>query len=58
MSSAFSNALAGLTANNQAINIVSTNLANMGTSGYKEQQVSFQELVNESAGGFSTTGAI
>jgi len=58
MSSAFSNALAGLTANNQAINIVSTNLANMGTSGYKEQQVSFQELVNESAGGFSTTGGV
>jgi flagellar hook protein FlgE len=44
-----------LTANNQAINIVSTNLANMGTSGYKDQQVSFQELVNESAGGFSST---
>jgi flagellar hook protein FlgE len=55
MSSAIANALSGLTANNQAINIVSTNLANMGTSGYKDQQVSFQELVNESAGGYSST---
>jgi flagellar hook protein FlgE len=58
MSSAIANALAGLTANNQAINTVSTNLANMGTSGYKDQQVSFQELVNESAGGFSSTGGV
>jgi flagellar hook protein FlgE len=58
MSSAFSNALSGLIANNQAINIISTNLANMDTSGYKEQQVSFQELVNESASGTSTTGGV
>ncbi|MEP6715336.1 MAG: flagellar hook protein FlgE [Terriglobia bacterium] len=58
MSSAFSNALAGLTANAQAINIVSSNLANLSTTGYKEQRVSFQDLVNETLSGLSNTGSI
>ena len=58
MSSAYSNALAGLTANSQAINIVSSNLANLSTAGYKDEQVSFEDLVNESLNGFSNTSAI
>jgi flagellar hook protein FlgE len=58
MSSAYSNALAGLNANSQAINIVSGNLANLSTSGYKDQQVSFEDLVNESLTGFSNAGSI
>jgi flagellar hook protein FlgE len=56
--SAFSNALSGLNANAQAINVVSGNLANLGTTGYKSQQVSFEDLVNESLSGFSNTGSI
>jgi flagellar hook protein FlgE len=58
MSSAYSNALAGLNANSQAINIVSGNLANLSTSGYKDQQVSFEDLVNESLSGFSNAKEI
>jgi flagellar hook protein FlgE len=58
MSSAYSNALSGLNANSQAINIVSSNLANLGTTGYKDQQVSFEDLVNESLGGFANAGSI
>jgi flagellar hook protein FlgE len=58
MGSAYSNALAGLNANAQAINIVSGNLANLSTSGYKDQQVSFQDLVNQSLTGFSNAGSI
>lgn len=58
MGSAFSNALAGLNANAQAINVVSGNLANLSTSGYKDQQVSFEDLVNETLTGFSNAGTI
>ena len=58
MGSAYSNALAGLNANAQAINIVSGNLANLSTSGYKDQQVSFQDLVNQSLSGVSNAGSI
>ncbi len=55
--STYSNALAGLTANSQAINVVSSNLANLNTSGYKDQKVSFEDLVNESLSGFSNAGS-
>jgi flagellar hook protein FlgE len=51
MGTAFSNALSGLQANSQAINVVSGNLANENTYGYKANQVSFEELVSESLGG-------
>jgi flagellar hook protein FlgE len=59
MSTAFSNALSGLKANNQAINIVSGNLANENTYGYKANTVSFEELVSEIGGsaGQNLTGA-
>jgi flagellar hook protein FlgE len=58
MSSAYSNALAGLQANSQAINVVSSNLANLSTTGYKDQKISFEDLVNESLSGFSNAGAV
>jgi flagellar hook protein FlgE len=60
MSTGFSNsvALSGLDANAQAINIISGNLANLSTAGYKDQQVSFDDLVNESLSGFSHGGSI
>jgi flagellar hook protein FlgE len=54
MATAFSNALSGLKANSEAINVVSGNLANENTYGYKANQVSFEELVS-SIGGSSTT---
>src|ERR1700722_15202673 len=55
MGTAFSNALSGLTANAQAIDAVSGNLANMNTTGFKANQVSFEDLVSESLGGSSST---
>ncbi len=58
MSSAYSNALSGLNSNSQAINIVSGNLANLSTAGYKDEQVSFEDLVNQSLSGFSNSGSI
>ena len=58
MSIAFSNALSGLTADATAINIVSENLANLNTTGYKTEQVSFQDMVNQSLSGFSNVTSI
>jgi flagellar hook protein FlgE len=55
MSTAFSNALAGLNANSLAIDVVSGNLANLNTTGYKDNAVSFQDLVNQSLGGATNT---
>ncbi len=55
MGTAFSNALSGLKANSEAINVVSGNLANQNTYGYKANHVSFQELVSESILGTSTS---
>jgi flagellar hook protein FlgE len=51
--STFSNALSGLSANAQAIDVVSGNLANLNTYGYKANTVSFQDLVNQNLGGAS-----
>lgn len=50
MGTAFSNALSGLTANALAIDVVSGNLANQNTFGYKANEVSFEDLVSESLG--------
>ena len=58
MSIAFSNALSGLTADATAINVVSENLANLNTTGYKDEQISFQDLVNQSLSGSSNVTAI
>ena len=54
MSTAFSNALSGLQANSNAINVVSGNLANENTYGYKANTVSFEELVSEIGGSANT----
>ncbi len=62
MSTTFANALSGLNANSLAIDVVSGNLANLNTTGYKSNSVSFQDLVNQSLGissgssGHSTVG--
>ena len=55
MSSAIANALSGLDANSTAINVVSGNLANLNTTGYKDVQVSFEDLVNQSLSGFTNS---
>ena len=52
--STFSNALSGLSANAQAIDVVSGNLANLNTNGYKVISAAFQELVNENLGSNAT----
>ena len=55
MGTAFSNALSGLKANSEAINVVSGNLANQNTYGYKANSVSFEELVSESLSGSASS---
>ncbi len=50
MFTAFSTALSALDANTTAIDVVSNNLANLNTTGYKASVVSFQDLVTESIG--------
>src|ERR1700722_5903968 len=49
----FATALSGLTADSTAINAVSQNLANLNTTGYKDEQVSFEDLVNQSLSSLS-----
>jgi len=61
MSTTFSNALSGLNANSLAIDVVSGNLANLNTTGYKANSVSFEDLVNQSLGvavGHSTSSTV
>jgi flagellar hook protein FlgE len=50
MLTAFSTALSALDANTTALDVVSNNLANLNTTGYKASVVSFQDLVTESLG--------
>src|SRR5580704_13636468 len=50
MSSSFSTALSGLSANATAIDIVGNNLANLNTTGFKADTITFQSLVTESIG--------
>ena len=61
MSTAFSNALSGLNANSLAIDVVSGNLANLNTTGFKTNSVSFLDLVNQSLAvsyGSTTEGTV
>src|ERR1700691_3116719 len=46
MASTFSNALSGLNSNALAIDNVSGNLANLNTTGYMDNQVSFSDLLS------------
>jgi len=50
----FSIPLSGLTASGNALNVISNNLANLNTVGYKDQQANFQDLFYQTLG---TTGA-
>ncbi len=50
MFTAFSTALSALAASTTAVDVVSNNLANMNTIGYKASSVAFRDLVTESVG--------
>lgn len=50
MFTAFSTALSALAATTTAVDVVSNNLANMNTTGYKASSVAFRDLVTESVG--------
>ena len=52
---AFSIALSALTANSTAIDVVGNNLANLNTTGYKNTDVNFQDLMSQSLGVGSNT---
>ena len=52
--SSFSIPLSGLGASQEALNIISNNLANLNTPGYKDQTANFQSLFYQNLG---TTGA-
>jgi flagellar hook protein FlgE len=64
----FSASLSGLTANQQKLNVIGNNLANINTIAFKASAVEFSDLVSQSVGGSSenpmqiglgvTTGAI
>ena len=49
----FSSSLSGLNANQQQLNVIGNNLANLNTIGYKSSNVSFADLVSQSVGGSS-----
>jgi flagellar hook protein FlgE len=53
MLSSYSTALSGLNAMSTAIDIVGNNLANLNTTGYKEDRADFKDLVAQSLGGDS-----
>ncbi len=50
MFTSFSTALSALNANSTAIDVVGNNLANMNTTGYKTNVISFHDLVSQSLG--------
>src|SRR6202167_3114216 len=52
--SSFSIALSGLTADSAALDVVGNNLANLNTTGYKNSDVSFYDLLQQSVAGGST----
>lgn len=49
----FSASLSGLSANQQKLNVIGNNLANLNTIGYKSSIVNFSDLVSQSVGGTS-----
>lgn len=49
----FSSSLSGLNVNQQRLNVIGNNLANLNTIGFKSSQVQFMDLVSQSVGGSS-----
>ncbi len=50
----FSTSLSGLYANQQKLNVIGNNLANLNTIGFKSSSVQFMDLVSQSVGGASS----
>jgi len=50
---AFSASLSGLNANQQKLNVIGNNLANINTVAFKASNVQFMDLVSQSTGGSS-----
>src|ERR1700733_7365964 len=55
MFTSFTTALSGLNAMTDAIDVVGNNLANLNTTGYKDQSLSFKELISEALGGTASS---
>ena len=49
----FSTSLSGLSANQQKLDVIGNNLANINTIAFKESDVNFSDLVSQSVGGSS-----
>src|SRR5450631_435397 len=58
MNSSFTTALSGLNSNSTAINIVSNDLANLNTTGYKATGAEFSDLMSEQLGASGTSGQL
>src|SRR4029077_13518179 len=50
----FSTSLSGLTANQQKLDVIGNNLANINTIAFKSSSVNFSDLVSQSVGGSSS----
>lgn len=50
MAGSFSIALSGLNSDSAALDVIGNNLANLNTTGYKDNEVSFSDLLSESVG--------
>ncbi|HWE53156.1 MAG TPA: flagellar hook protein FlgE [Bryobacteraceae bacterium] len=58
MITAISTALSGLKANSDAINVIGNDLANLNTTGYKADQIEFQDMMSESLGVSGNAGQL
>lgn len=58
MYTAFSTALSGMAANSAAIDVISNNLANLNTTGFKATTAEFQEMMAQSLGAGSVTSDV
>ena len=58
MFTAFSTALSGMAANAAAIDVISNNLANLNTTGYKASDAQFQDLMASEMGAGSGASQI
>src|ERR1700750_1442677 len=55
MFTSFTTALSGLTSMTKAIDVVGNNLANLNTTGYKDHEVAFKELIAQALDGSAST---
>jgi flagellar hook protein FlgE len=58
MFTSLSTALSALNATSAAVSVVGNNLANLNTTGYKEQSVQFSDLMSQALGGNSSAAQI